>query len=49
MVKAVVELADGKIWFESEIDKGTIFHILLPLSGMKKIEGSKPLESSTGD
>ncbi|WP_166667357.1 ATP-binding protein [Hypnocyclicus thermotrophus] len=28
LVKKLVELNDGKIWFESELDKGTVFYIL---------------------
>ncbi len=43
IVKSIVEHSDGKIWFESEEDKGTTFHISLPLSGMKKKEGDKAL------
>jgi signal transduction histidine kinase len=29
LVKKLVELNNGKIWFESELDKGTTFYILL--------------------
>ncbi|MDP3963764.1 MAG: ATP-binding protein [bacterium] len=43
IVKAIVEAAGGKIWFESEEQKGTVFHVLLPLSGMKKRDGAKGL------
>lgn len=36
IVKSVVERFGGKIWFESEENKGTTFHIVLPLDGIKK-------------
>lgn len=36
--------AKGKIWFESEEDKGTTFFVLLPLSGMVKREGTKKID-----
>lgn len=45
MVKAIVEQSGGKIWFESEENKGTTFFVTLPLTGMKKKEGSKELAS----
>lgn len=44
IIKAIVESSKGKVWFESEENKGTTFFIELPLSGMKQKEGSKPLE-----
>jgi two-component system nitrogen regulation sensor histidine kinase NtrY len=31
MVKGIIEQAKGKIWFETEQSKGTIFHVELPL------------------
>jgi signal transduction histidine kinase len=31
MVKGIVEQAKGKIWFETERGKGTVFHVELPL------------------
>ena len=43
VVKAIVDQAKGKIWFESEEDKGTTFYVTLPLKGMKKREGTKEL------
>jgi len=36
IVKRVVETADGKIWFESEPDKGTVFFIEYPLLSYKR-------------
>ena len=30
--KSIVELSGGKIWFESEVNKGTTFIITLPLN-----------------
>lgn len=44
IIKAIVDHAGGTIKFESEEDKGTSFYISLPLSGMKKKVGNKPLE-----
>lgn len=31
MVKNIIETCNGKIWFESEIGKGTVFYISLPV------------------
>jgi PAS domain S-box-containing protein len=43
IVKAIVESSGGKIWFESEENSGTTFHVLLPLTGMPKKTGMKGL------
>ncbi|HSE35283.1 MAG TPA: PAS domain S-box protein [Candidatus Paceibacterota bacterium] len=43
IVKAIVEASGGRIWFESEENNGTTFHVLLPLAGMPKKTGSKGL------
>lgn len=43
IVKAIVESSGGKIWFESEENKGTTFHVLMPLTGMPKKTGAKGL------
>ncbi len=43
IVKSIVEQSNGKIWFESEKDKGTTFHVTLPLAGMKKKSGTKAM------
>ena len=46
IVKAIITAAGGSIRFESTENKGTTFFVTLPLSGMTKKAGSKPLESN---
>lgn len=46
IVKSIVDQSGGKIWFDSIENKGTIFFVKIPLSGMKKKEGSKGLSES---
>ena len=43
IVKSVVEKSGGRIWFESEENKGTKFFVAFPLRGMEKKEGAKTL------
>lgn len=44
IVKSIIDQSGGCIWFSSEENKGTTFFIKLPLSGMKKKEGTKKLD-----
>lgn len=46
VIKSVVEKSGGKIWFESIENEGTTFYVELPMSGMKRIEGTKGLEAT---
>ncbi len=43
VVKMIVAASGGKIWFESEENKGTSFYVSIPKSGMKKKAGEKTL------
>ncbi|MFC1645377.1 PAS domain-containing protein, partial [Patescibacteria group bacterium] len=43
IVKAIIDVSGGKIWFESEENKGATFYVTIPLSGMKKKDGNKGL------
>lgn len=43
IVKSIIDHSGGKIWFESEENKGTTFFVTLPLEGMKKKEGTRAL------
>ena len=41
--KKIMEAGGGKIWFESEENKGTTFYLSFPMKGMKTIKGEKGL------
>ncbi|HMB65314.1 MAG TPA: ATP-binding protein, partial [Patescibacteria group bacterium] len=43
IVKSITNQAGGEIWFKSEKDQGTTFHVKFPLEGMSKKEGSRTL------
>jgi PAS domain S-box-containing protein len=43
IVKSIIEHSGGKIWFESEENKGATFFVTLPLTGMRKRKGTKGL------
>lgn len=36
IAKSIIEQSGGKLWFESEENKGTTFYATLPIKGMKK-------------
>lgn len=44
LIKSILDQAGGKIWFESEENKGTTFYVSIPTSGMKKRDGTKGLQ-----
>ena len=43
IVKSIIDNSKGKIWFTSEENKGTTFFVSIPITGMKKKEGTKTL------
>ncbi len=45
IVKNLTESLGGRVWFESEENKGTIFYLALPAAGPRVREGSKTLVS----
>lgn len=47
IVKSIIDHSKGKVWFESELNKGTTFHVMIPTSGMRKKEGATKLQEST--
>ncbi len=41
ITRNLVELHDGRIWFESEHEKGSTFHIVLPVVPQQSLNGNK--------
>ena len=40
ITRNLVELHDGRIWFESEYEKGTTFHVVLPVAPQQSLNGT---------
>lgn len=47
IVKSIIDQSGGKIWFESEIDKGSTFYVTIPITGMLKKPGERRLSVTT--
>lgn len=47
IAKLIMDAVDGKIWFDSELNKKTNFYASLPLKGMATRNGGKILEISS--
>lgn len=45
LVKKIMEVSGGRIWFQSEVGKGSTFSIALPISGSQAREGEVHLSS----
>lgn len=41
VIKSIIDLSGGLIWFKSEENKGTTFYVVFPISGMQKKEEVK--------
>jgi signal transduction histidine kinase len=43
LLKSIVETGGGKVWFESEAGRDTVFFVEFPMPGMKEKKGEKAL------
>ncbi|MFQ5492591.1 MAG: ATP-binding protein [Candidatus Dojkabacteria bacterium] len=43
ITKSVLEKFGGRVWFESELHKGSTFYVSIPITGMTKVSGAKPM------
>jgi PAS domain S-box-containing protein len=45
IAKSIIDHVGGKIWFDSEENKGSTFYVTIPIKGMKRKKGTKQLSS----
>ena len=43
IVKSLLDMAGGRIWFESQENKGSRFSVALPVAGMRQRTGNRAL------
>ncbi len=46
IIKTILEMSGGSIWFESEVGKGATFYVTIPVQGMHPREGERGLVTS---
>jgi len=44
LIKRILELSHGRIWYDTAEGEGTTFHVIIPLSGMAPKEGADRVE-----
>ncbi len=44
LVKAVIDAHEGRVWLESEVNKGTVVHMILPTRRVTSVSEPKRIE-----